>query len=576
MVKNEFGGFIDEANGTINPKVTMVNAGIGGKDLTDWLDPSGEAWAFTDALLSFQGVTPAQVQVVWMKNVIKLNEGRDFATWVQDNENETRQVLAVAAAHFPNLQQVFLSSRSYGGYILDTTRTIEPYAYEHGYAVKDVIADSVADPTARPWVGWGPYIWTDGAAGRSDGFTWLCTDVTSQGLHPSPDGTAKIAGLLDAHFRNSPFSPWFDATATEPTIASVTPGATAQGATIADLTVTGTNFVDGLTLTLGEGITVNSTTVVSSTEIEADITVDPAATIGYRDVTVTNPDLESAGLTDALQVTAPFAVTSVAPAVVPQNGHTHVIVSGTGFAMNATASFGANVRISGQTRIDDSTIDVNLQVGSKATVGPRTVTVTNAAGVTATFGGFSVAPATAPTAPTIASISPSHMVAGTTGQVTVTGTNFVDGLSMWLGIGVTVDTVDPIVDSTTFTATVTVGPAAAYGFRDLTVADPDGTAAIAPDVFQVTGSYAVLSASPASMAKGATGHVIVTGAGFQPGATADFGKRVRTISTVVIDDTTIDATVVVLATAKVGKRTITVTNPDSTTASCVCWSVTET
>jgi uncharacterized repeat protein (TIGR01451 family) len=54
--------------------------------------------------------------------------------------------------------------------------------------------------------------------------------------------------------------------------------------------VTGTNFLNGATLELGAGITVNSASVPGSTQIVADITVAANASLGGRTVSVTNPD----------------------------------------------------------------------------------------------------------------------------------------------------------------------------------------------------------------------------------------------------------------------------------------------
>ena len=62
----------------------------------------------------------------------------------------------------------------------------------------------------RPWLGWGPYLWTDGLRGRSDGLKWRCTDVQSDGTHPSPDGVHSVAKQLLNSFTSDPTTrPWF-------------------------------------------------------------------------------------------------------------------------------------------------------------------------------------------------------------------------------------------------------------------------------------------------------------------------------------------------------------------------------
>jgi hypothetical protein len=113
----------------------------------------------------------------------------------------------------------YLSSRTYGGYAKGGSP--EPGAYETGFAVKWVVAgqlagkpelnfDAARGPVRAPWIAWGPYLWTDGAAGRKDGFVYLREDLREDGLHPSAQGIAKIAALLLEFFKQDPTArSWF-------------------------------------------------------------------------------------------------------------------------------------------------------------------------------------------------------------------------------------------------------------------------------------------------------------------------------------------------------------------------------
>jgi len=55
-----------------------------------------------------------------------------------------------------------------------------------------------------PWLAWGPYLWTDGLAGRRDGLQWTCNDVEDDGTHPSKDGVQKVVTMLTTFFKTDP------------------------------------------------------------------------------------------------------------------------------------------------------------------------------------------------------------------------------------------------------------------------------------------------------------------------------------------------------------------------------------
>jgi hypothetical protein len=88
---------------------------------------------------------------------------------------------------YPNLKQVFVTSRIYGGYAngnaVHTCLMTEPFAYEEGFGVQRLIvaridrnisdyAGDVRYPESAPWVDWGPYLWASGTTARSDGLAW--------------------------------------------------------------------------------------------------------------------------------------------------------------------------------------------------------------------------------------------------------------------------------------------------------------------------------------------------------------------------------------------------------------------
>ncbi len=202
--------------------VVLVNGAQGGQDARAWVDPNAPVWSFVERQLGAAGVTDAQVQAIWLKQA-QARPTSSFNPFIQSLSNEIETIDRNAAARFPNLQQVFLSPRIYAGYATSALNP-EPYAYETGFADKLVITNAISQPQVRPWVGWGPYLWTDGTRGRKDGFSWSCDDVrSSDGTHPSASGAQKVATLLDQFFDRSPFTPWFRTGGTAPGAAPAKP-----------------------------------------------------------------------------------------------------------------------------------------------------------------------------------------------------------------------------------------------------------------------------------------------------------------------------------------------------------------
>jgi hypothetical protein len=64
----------------------------------------------------------------------------------------------------------------------------------------------------------------------------------------------------------------------------------------------GSNFVNGATCNFGSGIKVNSCAFNSASQLSASITVAASATVGARNIVVTNPDTQSTTLTNGFTV----------------------------------------------------------------------------------------------------------------------------------------------------------------------------------------------------------------------------------------------------------------------------------
>lgn len=219
----EFRTFMEWVDGdpAFNHAVQLINGAQGGQVAELIADPAAAYWNYVDGQLAANGASPAQVQVVWLKNTNR-NPTLGFPAQTQELAQQLGTIVRNLKARFPNLKQIFVSSRSYGGYA-SIPLSPEPYAYESAFAFQWLIGDQIAgvdslnfDPAAgpveAPWIAWGPYLWADGLVPRSDGLTWSCGQFDAlDGIHPNPAGQNVVAAALRAFFLSDPATPWFRA-----------------------------------------------------------------------------------------------------------------------------------------------------------------------------------------------------------------------------------------------------------------------------------------------------------------------------------------------------------------------------
>lgn len=206
----EFRAFIRLASldPEISSNVLLVDGAIAGWDARRIARADAEYWSVVDRRLRGGGASPEGVQAVWLKQAIS-GEDRPFPQDARALRANLRTISLILSRRFPNLRIIYASSRTFGGYAL-TSLNPEPAAYDSGYAIRWLIRDRMENRPRGPWIGWGPYLWTDGAKGRLDGLTWTCDDVAANGTYPSEAGSAKVARLLLRFFKTDPTAKrWF-------------------------------------------------------------------------------------------------------------------------------------------------------------------------------------------------------------------------------------------------------------------------------------------------------------------------------------------------------------------------------
>jgi len=156
-------------------------------------------------------------------------------------------------------------------------------------------------------------------------FVWVCTQSSCGSGHSSMFGQMTVNAVSG------------------PSVAGISPstGSTAGGT---DITISGSGFQSGATVTIG-GASATNVGVVSSTSITAKTPLGPASEQAAipMDVVVTNPDGTKATLTRGFSYFVPaLSILSVTPSSGPISGGTVVTITGTGFttAVNSSVTFG--------------------------------------------------------------------------------------------------------------------------------------------------------------------------------------------------------------------------------------------
>ena len=216
--------FMEQANADPekNSSLVFVDGAQGGATGNTWILGTSGFWTqLLDYSLPFAGVTPNQVEIAWVDDVNSL-KGATFPSDAQGLQSDYETIAQLLLQNFPNMKMVFFSSMNYTGYSQGVSTTLpEPQAYESAWGAKWAIEDQIDGtccnynanngPVTAPWMGWSTYFWGNGLIPRSDGVTWTCQDIKSDGLHPSvPLGEIKLGGYLLNWFKTSDLAtPWF-------------------------------------------------------------------------------------------------------------------------------------------------------------------------------------------------------------------------------------------------------------------------------------------------------------------------------------------------------------------------------
>src|SRR5579864_7476793 len=189
----------------------------------------------------------------------------------------------------------------------------------------------------------------------------------------------------------------FTVTAGTPALTIVNPNTGNQGQQHESVNLTGqfTHWVQGTSVaSFGAGITVNTLTVNSSTTATADISIDPAAALGARNVTVTT-GAEVVTSVNGFTVNAGTPALTIVNPNTGKQGQQHESVNLTGQFTHwvqgtSVASFGAGITVNTLTVNSVTTATADISIDPAAALGARNVTVTTGAEVVTSVNCFTV------------------------------------------------------------------------------------------------------------------------------------------------------------------------------------------
>jgi hypothetical protein len=197
-----FAALLAKKTAELNPKFQFVSLAEGGCDLECWIDKG-------------VGAVDRQVQILIWKQTNNRPQNADgsprqpssnfpskdskrFPAHALTTKALLKKRLLDLKKKYPNLKQVFFTSRSYGGWTCapsaDDYR--EPVAFEEGFSFKWLLEDQIlgkdpqlafeGDNAPAAWLAWGPYIWNP---------AWTQDMYRVDGAHPCEKGAAAIAQM---------------------------------------------------------------------------------------------------------------------------------------------------------------------------------------------------------------------------------------------------------------------------------------------------------------------------------------------------------------------------------------------
>lgn len=378
------------------------------------------------------------------------------------------------------------------------------------------------------------------------------------------------------------FSSFFvTGTSPPPAVLSTLPDGAPVGETLT-LDILGEDFVNGAAAVIAGGVLVSSTTWISETQLLANITLAPSATLGFRSLVVTNPDGQQGTGNGVFEVRRkPPSIASLNPATGSRGTPVTIAIAGGNIdcsgtpptvSLNDAAIASVSANCLGSTSATATNIEATFALPAGATIGAHTLTITNPDLTTGSLPASFDLKGEKPDATSISLVTSGRRKESLTVQVN--GTFFQGTPTVSFGAGIGVASVS-FVDASQLLVDISVSSNAALGTRNVTVTNPDGQSDTLNGVFTVLRAVPTVTGTTPSFGsrQAATFSVTVNGSDFDcsgaPGVVPDIAFNDAGITAGAFScgaDTTqfatsLTANVTLTAGASLGAKNVTVTNP---------------
>lgn len=358
-----------------------------------------------------------------------------------------------------------------------------------------------------------------------------------------------------------------------PTVTGLSPATAVAGSPAFSITVTGTNFVSGTSISWGG--TSLSTTFVSSTSLQATVSDSLLASPATVTVGVVNPDSSTSNKLQFVVATpvvqSPTLISINPNSVVAGSAGFTLMAIGTNFVSGSQLMWNGSAVTS--TFVSATEVDASIPPSLVATFGTANVGLTNPGGLASNTLPLTITSAV-PQPATLASITPNNAVAGGAGFTLVaSGTNFTDGTEvLWNDVAVATT----LVSSTELDAKIPASLIAAVGSATVSVQTPDGLTtdelpfSITPPANQAP---ILVSVSPNNTVVGSAGFTLTAiGTNFVSGSQIAWNGVA--LGTTYLSATELQASVPTSSLTSASVAKVTVINPNGLTSGVVNFVIT--